>query len=55
MRPTAIAAALMLTLLPAAALAEGCSWEHRNQSVSQCPDGHVQDATTGACVKQTTS
>ncbi|WP_156461424.1 hypothetical protein [Aliiruegeria sabulilitoris] len=50
----AIAAAFLLGLLPAAALAE-CSWEHRDQSVSQCPDGHVYDGTSGACVKQTTS
>ena len=54
MRLTATAAAFMLVLLPAAAFAQ-CSWDHKNQSVNQCPEGHAYDVTTGACVKQTTS
>ncbi len=54
MRLKVTAAALLLTLLPASVVAAGCSWEHRDQSASQCPEGYVQDST-GVCVKQTTS
>lgn len=55
MRLKLTAAALLLTLLPAVAMAEGCGWNHMKDSASQCPDGHVYDSTAGACVKQTTS
>lgn len=55
MRLKATAAALLLALVPAAAMSEGCSWDHQNQSASQCPEGYTQDATTGGCVKLTTS
>ncbi len=48
-------AALALMLLPAMAIAEGCGFQHMNETASQCPDGHAYDKTSGACVKQTTS
>lgn len=54
MRLKTTLAALALAALPAVAVAE-CSWQHMKESATTCPEGSVLDATTGACVKQTTS
>ena len=54
MRLKVTAAALLLAFLPAAAMAS-CNWEHSNESANQCPEGHAYDATSGTCVKLTTS
>ena len=55
MRLKTTLAALALAALPAAALAEGCNWQHMKESATSCPEGSVLDAQTGSCVKQTTS
>jgi hypothetical protein len=48
-------ATLTLIAVPALASAEGCGWQHKNQSVSQCPAGQSYDMTTGSCVTLSTS
>lgn len=48
-------AALMLAAFPTLTIAEGCGWQHIEQSASPCPEGMVLDGTNGTCVKQTTS
>ncbi|TCP61896.1 hypothetical protein EV663_10381 [Rhodovulum bhavnagarense] len=48
-----IMAASVLALAPTFALAE-CGWE-KKMNASQCPEGQVLDAASGACVNQATS
>ena len=55
MRLKTTIAALALITVPVLASAEGCGWEHKNQSVSQCPQGQTYDGTTGTCTTVSTS
>ncbi len=47
-------AALAIVAVPGLAIAE-CSWQHINQSASQCPQGQTLDESKGTCVPLTSS
>lgn len=48
-------ATIALLGLPSIAAAEGCNWQHMNETASQCTEGQVLDPATGTCVANTTS
>ncbi len=46
--------ALVLTMAPGLAMAEGCNWM-KQQTAMSCAEGSVLDPATGTCVPQVTS
>lgn len=51
-----ILCAAALSLAPAIAMAQGCSYDRiQQQTVQSCADGKVFDQTVGACVDRVTS